>query len=42
MIAEISHRKRNEKKNDYMKTKLRVTKKPMGQRGNQKGNLKMP
>ena len=38
MKLEISQRKINEKKTDYMETKQHVTRKPMGQRGNQKGN----
>ena len=39
MKLEINNRKRNEKKN-YMETKQHATEKPMGQWGNQKGNLK--
>ena len=39
MKLEINHRK-NEKKTDYMETKQHATEKPMGQQGNQKGNLK--
>ena len=31
MKLEIKHRKRNEKKIDYMQTKQHATKKPMGQ-----------
>ena len=31
MKLEINHRKRSEKKNDYMETKQRASKKPMGQ-----------
>ena len=38
MKLEINHRKRNEKKTDYMETKQHATKKPMGQWGNQEGN----
>ena len=34
MNLEINHRKRNEKKNDYMETNQHATKKPMGQQGN--------
>ena len=30
MKLEINHRKRNEKKTDYMETKQHATKKPMG------------
>ena len=36
MKLEINHRKRNEKKTDYMETKQHAAKKPMGQRGNQR------
>ena len=36
MKLEINHRKRNEKKTDYMETKQHAAKKPMGQQGNQK------
>ena len=42
MKLDINHRKRNEKKNDYMETKQHATKKPMGQWWNQRGNLKIP
>ena len=38
MKLEINHRKRNEIKNDYMKTKQDATKKTTGHQGNQKGN----
>ena len=40
MKLEINHRKRNEKKTDDVENKQHATKKPMGQRGNQKANLK--
>ena len=41
MKLETNHWKRNEKKKDYMETKLQATKKPMGQQWNQRGNLKI-
>ena len=41
MKLEIKHRKRNEKKTDYMETK-HVTKKSMSQQGNQERNFKIP
>ena len=40
MKLEINHRKRNEKKIDYMETKQHVIKTPVGQQGNQKRRLK--
>ena len=42
MKLEINCRKRNGKKTDYMETEQHATKRPMGQGGNQKGNLKIP
>ena len=41
MKLEISHMKRNEKKSDYMETKQHVTKKPISQQWNQRGNKKI-
>ena len=41
MQLDINHKKRNEKKNDYMENKQHATKKKVGQRGNQKENLKI-
>ena len=38
MKLEIIHRKRNEKKTNYMETKQHATKKQVGQWGNQEGN----
>lgn len=40
MKLEISHMKRNEKKSDYMETEEHVTKKPISQQWNQRGNKK--
>ena len=39
---EIKHRKRNEKKNDFLKTIQHATEKLMDQKRNQKDNLKIP
>ena len=41
MKLEISHMKRNEKKSDYMEAKQHVTKKPISQQWNQRGNKKL-
>ena len=40
MKLKINHRKRNEKKTDYLATKQHATRKSMGQWRNQEGNLK--